>query len=165
MKKKALITLAIIIAFAAIFIWRLIPGSNTTLIQSLERLKAEDIRAQKVGDISINGYEENLIRRHLVQRGYLVSVAFEMPNTRMETEQATLLWDTLLMFRDKDCSPVANFSFWPADGSTNILYVTVRDLPTRIPQWKTMLLKQDKSTVEAKRLQGPSGAPESFPNP
>jgi hypothetical protein len=88
-----------------------------------------------------------------------------MPNTRMETEQATLLWDTLLMFRDKDCSPVANFSFWPADGSTNILYVTVRDLPTRIPQWKTMLLKQDKSTVEAKRLQGPSGAPESFPNP
>jgi hypothetical protein len=166
MKKKLFIIIfAAAFAFIAILAWRLIPESNATLIRHLDILKAEDIHAQKVGDISNNGYEENLIRRHLLQRGYLVEVVFEMPKTHAETEQANSLWDTLIAFRDNNCSPVANFSFWPADGSTNTLYVIVRDLPDRIPNWKIMLLKQDDSAVEIKHLQGPSGAPESFPNP
>jgi hypothetical protein len=166
MKKKLFIIIfATMFAFVAILAWRLIPESSATLIQHLDILKAEDIHAQKVGDISNNGYEENLIRRRLVQRGYLVEVFFEMPKTHAETEQAKALWDTLITFRDNDCSSVATFSFWPADGSTNVLYVIVRDLPDRIQQWKTVLLKQDSGTAETKHLQGPSGAPESFPNP
>jgi hypothetical protein len=166
MKKKLFIIIfATMSAFVAILAWKLIPASNATLIQRLDMLKAEDIHAQKVGDISNNGYEENLIRRRLVRRGYLVEVIFEMPKTHAETEQAKALWDTLITFRDNKCSPVATFSFWPADGSTNVLFVIVRDVPDRIPQWKTVLLRQDDSTAETKHLQGPSRAPESFPNP
>src|SRR5258706_1013144 len=166
MKKKLFIIIfATMFAFVALIAWRLIPESSSTLIQRLDILKAEDIHAQKVGDISNNGYEENLIRRRLVQRGYLVEVFFEMPKTHAETEQAKALWDTLITFRDNDCSSVATFSFWPADSSTNVLYVIVRDLPDRIPQWNTMLIEQDNGAMETKHLQGPSGAPESFPNP
>jgi hypothetical protein len=87
MKKKLFIIIfATMFAFVGILAWRLIPESRATLIQRLDILKAEDIHAQKVGDISNNGYEENLIRRRLVQRGYLVEVVFETPKTHAETE-------------------------------------------------------------------------------
>ena len=119
-----------------------------TLVRRIDQLKN-----QKVDGINMTWYEQELLRRHLVRRGYLVKKIFDMPHTRMETPESKELWNARLTFRDKECSSVANFGMGPADGSTDFLYVTVTDLPSRIPQWKTTLLKWDSGAEETRDVQ------------
>ena len=132
-------------------------ASNATLVQRIEFLQN-----QKTNGLNMVSYEQTVLRRRLVSRGYLVEKIYDMPNMRMETTASRELWDAMITFRDKECSSLANFGMGPADGSTAVLYVTVTDLPNRIPQWKTMLLKWDSGARETSDLQKPG--PESIPS-
>lgn len=154
MKKISIITT--ILVLAGIGAWWFFQDSNATLVQRIDRLKS-----QKTDGISLTWYEQQLLRRRLVRRGCLAYKIFDMPNTRMETDRSKELWDALITFRDNECSSVANFGMGPADGSKDPLYVTVTDLPSRIPQWKTLLLKWDKGAEETRDFQ--KKGPESIP--
>jgi hypothetical protein len=131
--------------------------SNDTLVRRIELLQS-----QKTNGLNMVSYEQTVLRRRLVNRGYLVEKIFDMPNMRMESTASKELWDAMITFRDKECSSLANFGMGPADGSSAVLYVTVTDLPNHIPQWKGMLLKWDSGVKETSDLQKPG--PESIPS-
>jgi hypothetical protein len=153
--KKLLIVVAIL-GLVGIGLFCFLRDSNETLVQRIDHLKN-----QKLDTINMSWYEQELLRRRLVRRGYLVEKIFDMPNTRMETPKSKELWDAMLTFRDTECSPVATFGMGPANGSTSVLYVTVTDLPSRIPRWKTMLLKWDSGAAQTRDSQkeGPESKP------
>jgi hypothetical protein len=153
---KKLLIAVIVLGLVGIGALWFLRDSNETLVQRIDHLKR-----QKSDGINMTWYEQDVLRRRLVHRGYLVEKIFDMPSTRMETPKAKELWNALITFRDGECSSVANFGMGPADGSMDVLYVTVTDLPSHIPQWKTMLLKWDSGAAETKDLQkkGPESRP------
>jgi len=130
--------------------------SNASLVKRIELLQN-----QKTNGLGMEWYEQTVLRRRLVSRGYLIKKIFDMPNLRMQTTASHGLWDAMTTFRDKECSSLANFGMGPVDGSSAVLYVTVTDLPTHIPQWKALLLKFDSGAKETRGLQKPG--PESSP--
>ena len=144
------------LVLASIGVWWFLHHSNAALVQRIELLQS-----QKTNGLNMAWYEQVILRRRLVGRDYLVKKIFDMPNMRMETTASKGLWDAMITFRDKECSSLADFGMGPADGSSAVLYVTVTDLPTRIPQWKAMLLKWDNGAEETRDLQKPG--PESSP--
>jgi hypothetical protein len=154
MKKISIVVT--ILVLAGIGAWWFLHHSNAALVQRIELLQS-----QKTNGLNMAWYEQVVLRRRLVSRGYLVKKIFDMPNMRMETTASKGLWDAMITFRDKECSSLADFGMGPADGSSAVLYVTVTDLPTRIPQWKAMLLKWDSGAKETSDLQKPG--PESSP--
>jgi hypothetical protein len=137
---------------------RQINPSTAAMVQ-----KIDELQNQKTNFLSMAWYEQEVLRRRLVTKGYLVNKVFDMPNTRMETPEAKEIWNALLTFRDKECSTVANFGVGPADASTNIMYVTVTDLPSRIPKWVEMLRKWDEGVKETtdRAKPGPESRPTS----
>jgi hypothetical protein len=153
--KKISIVVTILVLASVGACWFL-RHSNAALVQRIEFLQS-----QKTNGLNMAWYEQEVLRRRLVIRGYLVKNIFDMPNMRMETTASKGLWDAMINFRDKQCSSLANFGMGPADGSSAVLYVTVTDLPTRIPQWKAILLKWDNRAKETRDLQKPG--PESSP--
>ncbi|MGA3142800.1 MAG: hypothetical protein ABSF10_07120 [Verrucomicrobiota bacterium] len=154
MKKISIVVT--ILLLAGIGAWWFLHHSNAALVQRIELLQS-----QKTNGLNMAWYQQEVLRHRLVSRGYLVKEIFDMPNMRMETPASKELWDAMIKFRDKECSSVANFGMGPADGSSAVLYVTVTDFPTRIPQWKAMLLKWDNGAKETRDLQKPG--PESSP--
>jgi hypothetical protein len=154
MKKLSIVLIILVLAGGGA--WWFLHDSNADLVRQIDRLKN-----QKTDGINMTSYEQESLRRRLVNRGYLVKKIFDMPNTRMETAKSKELWNAMITFRDKECSSLANFGMGPADGSTDVLYVTVTDIPNHIPQWKTMLLKWDSGIEETKdvRKKGPESIP------
>ena len=158
--KKILTALAVVV-LSCLCAWWFLRESDSAIVRRIEVLKEQQKEQEGKNLISMSWYEQDVLRRRLASRGYLIQEIYDLPNTRMETERSRALWAAMLTFRDRKCSALANFGMGPANGSTAALYVTVIDLPSHIPQWKEMLQTWDAGVAETKdaRKEGPVSGP------